>query len=102
MAKSYNADVKEYRATYWMPDYTPKDTDILACLKITPQAGVPREEVAAAVAAESSTGTWTTLWTDLLTDLLTDLDITSAAPEPMCGPAVGDSPSILDSAAAPG
>ena len=28
-----------------------------------------REEVAAAVAAESSTGTWTTVWTDLLTDL---------------------------------
>ena len=34
-----------------------------------PQPGVPREEVAAAVAAESSTGTWTTVWTDLLTDL---------------------------------
>ena len=67
--KSYNAGVKEYRETYWMPDYTPKDTDILACFKITPQAGVPREEVAAAVAAESSTGTWTTVWTDLLTDL---------------------------------
>jgi ribulose 1,5-bisphosphate carboxylase large subunit-like protein len=29
---------------------------------------VDREE-AAAVAAESSTGTWTTVWTDLLTDL---------------------------------
>ena len=27
------------------------------------------EEVAAAVAAESSTGTWTTVWTDLLTDM---------------------------------
>ncbi len=69
MAKTYNAGVKEYRETYWMPDYTPKDTDILACFKITPQAGVPREEAAAAVAAESSTGTWTTVWTDLLTDL---------------------------------
>ena len=67
--KNYSAGVKEYRETYWMPDYTPKDTDILACFKITPQAGVPREEVAAAVAAESSTGTWTTVWTDLLTDL---------------------------------
>jgi ribulose 1,5-bisphosphate carboxylase large subunit-like protein len=52
-----------------MSDYTPKETDLLACFKITPQAGgVPREEVAAAVAAESSTGTWTTVWTDLLTD----------------------------------
>ena len=67
--KSYSAGVKEYRETYWMPDYTPKDTDLLACFKITPQPGVPREEVAAAVAAESSTGTWTTVWTDLLTDL---------------------------------
>ena len=67
--KTYSAGVKEYRETYWMPDYTPKDTDILACFKITPQPGVPREEAAAAVAAESSTGTWTTVWTDLLTDL---------------------------------
>jgi ribulose-bisphosphate carboxylase large chain len=69
MAKTYDAGVKEYRETYWMPEYTPKDTDLLACFKITPQDGVPREEVAAAVAAESSTGTWTTVWTDLLTDL---------------------------------
>jgi ribulose-bisphosphate carboxylase large chain len=30
---------------------------------------VDREEAAAAVAAESSCGTWTTVWTDLLTDL---------------------------------
>ncbi len=69
MAKVYDAGVKDYRETYWMPDYTPLETDILACFKITPQDGVPREEVAAAVAAESSTGTWTTVWTDLLTDL---------------------------------
>jgi len=67
--KSYSAGVKEYRETYWAPDYTPKETDLLACFKVTPQEGVPREEVAAAVAAESSTGTWTTVWTDLLTDL---------------------------------
>ena len=67
--KTYNAGVKEYRQTYWTPEYTPLDTDILACFKITPQPGVAREEVAAAVAAESSTGTWTTVWTDLLTDL---------------------------------
>ncbi len=37
MAKTYQAGVKEYRETYWMPEYTPKDTDILACFKITPQ-----------------------------------------------------------------
>jgi len=33
------------------------------------QPGVPPEEAGAAVAAESSTGTWTTVWTDNLTDL---------------------------------
>jgi ribulose-bisphosphate carboxylase large chain len=65
----YDAGVKDYRHTYWEPDYTPADSDLLACFKITPQQGVPREEAAAAVAAESSTGTWTTVWTDLLTDL---------------------------------
>ena len=67
--KKYSAGVKEYRQTYWMPEYTPLDTDILACFKITPQPAVDREEAAAAVAAESSTGTWTTVWTDLLTDM---------------------------------
>jgi len=56
---TYDAGVKDYAQTYWEPDYEPKDTDLLACFKITPQEGVPREEAAAAVAAESSTGTWT-------------------------------------------
>ncbi len=69
MGKTYQAGVKEYRETYWEPDYQPKESDLLAVFKITPQPGVPREEAAAAVAAESSTGTWTTVWTDLLTDL---------------------------------
>ncbi len=69
MAKKYEAGVKEYRETYWDPDYTPRDSDILACFKVVPQPGVPREEAAAAVCAESSTATWTTVWTDLLTDL---------------------------------
>ena len=35
----YSAGVKEYRETYWEPNYTPKETDILACFKITPQPG---------------------------------------------------------------
>ena len=48
MAKQYNAGVQEYRATYWQPDYVPLDTDLLACFKITPQAGIDREEAAAA------------------------------------------------------
>ncbi len=67
--KTFNAGVKEYRETYWDPNCSPKDTDLLACFKVTPQPGVPREEVAAAVAAKSSADTWTTVWTDLLTDL---------------------------------
>jgi ribulose-bisphosphate carboxylase large chain len=36
---------------------------------MSPQPGVPAEAGAAAVAAESSTGTWTTVWTDGLTSL---------------------------------
>ena len=65
----FDAGVQDYRLTYYTPDYTPKDTDLLACFRMTPQPGVPAEEAAAAVAAESSTGTWTTVWTDNLTDL---------------------------------
>ena len=67
--KTYSAGVKEYRETYWDPNYTPRDSDIRAVFKIVPQPGVPREEAAAAVCAESSTATWTNVWTDLLTDL---------------------------------
>ncbi|XP_061360634.1 ribulose bisphosphate carboxylase large chain-like [Gastrolobium bilobum] len=44
-------------------------SDILAAFRVTPQPGVPPEEAGAAVAAESSTGTWTTVWTDGLTSL---------------------------------
>ncbi|KAF4360014.1 hypothetical protein F8388_004521 [Cannabis sativa] len=40
-----------------------------AAFRVTPQPGVPLEEAGAAVAAESSTGTWTTVWTDGLTSL---------------------------------
>ena len=69
MAQTFDAGVQDYQLTYWTPDYVPLDTDLLACFKIVGQEGVPREEVAAAVAAESSTGTWTTVWTDLLTDM---------------------------------
>ena len=69
-SKAYDAGVKEYRDMYWTPDYVPLDTDLLACFKCTGQPGVPREEVAAAVAAESSTGTWSTT-RDALTELKT-------------------------------
>jgi ribulose-bisphosphate carboxylase large chain len=52
---------------YWQPDYEPKETDVLALFRITPQDGVDAEEAAAAVAGESSTATWTVVWTDRLT-----------------------------------
>ena len=42
---------------------------ILAAFRYIAQPGVPAEEAGAAVAAESSTGTWTTVWTDGLTCL---------------------------------
>lgn len=67
--QTFDAGVQDYKLTYWTPDYTPLDTDLLACFKVVTQEGVPREEAAAAVAAESSTGTWTTVWTDLLSDM---------------------------------
>ncbi|HEX2018850.1 MAG TPA: form I ribulose bisphosphate carboxylase large subunit [Aurantimonas sp.] len=64
----YKSGVMEYRKMgYWEPDYEPKDTDIIACFRITPQDGVDPIEAAAAVAGESSTATWTVVWTDRLT-----------------------------------
>src|SRR6202162_136232 len=53
---------------YYDADYVPKDTDILAAFRITPQPGIDAIEAAAAVAGESSTATWTVVWTDRLTD----------------------------------
>jgi ribulose-bisphosphate carboxylase large chain len=62
------AGVIPYRQMgYWQPDYVPRDTDVLALFRITPQEGVDPEEAAAAVAGESSTATWTVVWTDRLT-----------------------------------
>ena len=66
---AYRPGVREYREAYFDPSYAPADTDILAAFRVTPQPGVAAEEAGAAVAAESSTGTWTTVWSDLLTDL---------------------------------
>lgn len=67
--KQFKAGVKEYKFTDSTPNYETKDTDILAAFRETPQPGVPPEEAGAAVAAESSTGTWTTVWADGLTSL---------------------------------
>src|SRR5688572_23239761 len=64
----YKSGVIPYaKMGYWEPDYVPKETDLLALFRITPQAGVDPIEAAAAVAGESSTATWTVVWTDRLT-----------------------------------
>ena len=64
----YKSGVIPYkRMGYWDADYVPKDTDVIARFRITPQPGVDHEEAAAAVAGESSTATWTVVWTDRLT-----------------------------------
>ncbi len=48
---------------YLSPGYTPDpDNDIVAVFRVTPAEGFTIEDAAAAVAAESSTGTWTTLY----------------------------------------
>ena len=66
--KRYSAGVLKYaQMGYWDGDYVPKETDILALFRITPQDGVDPIEAGAAVAGESSTATWTVVWTDRLT-----------------------------------
>jgi ribulose-bisphosphate carboxylase large chain len=67
-SERYRAGVLKYvQMGYWVPDYEPKDTDLLAVFRVTPQDGVDPIEAAAAVAGESSTATWTVVWTDRLT-----------------------------------
>jgi ribulose-bisphosphate carboxylase large chain len=62
------AGVTPYREMgYYDADYEPRDTDVLAAFRISPQPGVDPIEAAAAVAGESSTATWTVVWTDRLT-----------------------------------
>src|SRR3954454_1833521 len=64
----YKSGVIPYKKMgYWDADYVPKETDIIALFRITPQEGVDHEEAAAAVAGESSTATRTVVWTDRLT-----------------------------------
>src|SRR3569623_3797654 len=64
----YKAGVLKYaQMGYWDGGYEPKDTDLIALFRITPQEGVDPIEAAAAVAGESSTATWTVVWTDRLT-----------------------------------
>ena len=64
----YRAGVMEYKQMgYWNRDYEPKDTDILALFRITPQDGVDPIEAAPRSPARCSTATWTVVWTDRLT-----------------------------------
>jgi ribulose-bisphosphate carboxylase large chain len=68
VAQRYRAGVLKYaQMGYWDSGYKPKETDVLALFRITPQDGVDPNEAAAAVAGESSTATWTVVWTDRLT-----------------------------------
>ena len=65
LTQRFKSGVLPYKQMgYWNPDYAPKDSDVLAVFRITPQDGVDPEEAAAAVAGESSTATWTVVWTD--------------------------------------
>src|SRR5262249_60658819 len=51
----YKSGVMEYkRMGYWEPDYEPKDTDVIALFRVTPQDGVDPTEACAAAAGESS------------------------------------------------
>jgi len=60
LTQRFKSGVLPYKQMgYWSPDYAPKDSDVLAVFRITPQDGVDPEEAAAAVAGESSTATWT-------------------------------------------
>ncbi len=68
MAERYKSGVIPYaKMGYWDADYQPKETDVIALFRVTPQEGVDAIEAAAAIAGESSTATWTVVWTDRLT-----------------------------------
>ncbi|MEJ2748061.1 MAG: RuBisCO large subunit C-terminal-like domain-containing protein [Anaerolineae bacterium] len=69
ITKAYKAGVRDYKSDYYVLDYEPKDTDLLCAFQIEPAPGTSMEEAAAAVAAESSTGTWTEVWGVQLMDL---------------------------------
>lgn len=69
ITSKYRAGVRTYAEDYYVPDYVPLDTDLLCAFRIAPKSGVSMIEAAAAVAAESSTGTWTEVWSNQLTDI---------------------------------
>ena len=69
VSEKYKAGVRAYARDYYVPGYVPADTDLLCAFRIQPKGGVDVIEAAAAVAAESSTGTWTEVWSRHLTNL---------------------------------
>jgi len=56
-----SAGVHPYRDLYLDLGYSPAVTDLLVAFRIVPRPGIDVAEAAAAVAAESSTGTWTSV-----------------------------------------
>src|SRR5687767_2971341 len=68
---AFEAGVKLYRESGYVNfDFVPDPNQyVLTAFKITPTSGVDIVEAAAAVAAESSTGTWTEVWSKTLTNL---------------------------------
>jgi len=69
ISEKYQAGVRLYATDYYVPDYVPMNTDLLCAFRIQPKSGVDMIEAAAAVAAESSTGTWTEVWSNQLTSI---------------------------------
>lgn len=69
ITSAYKAGVRDYKSDYYILDYEPRDSDLLCAFQIEPAPGTSFEEAAAAVAAESSTGTWTEVWGVHLMDL---------------------------------
>lgn len=65
----FQAGVRPYAQDYYVPDYIPTDTDLLCAFRIKPDPSTDMTEASAAVAAESSTGTWTEVWSNQLTNL---------------------------------
>lgn len=68
-SQKYRAGVRPYGVEYYVPDYVPSETDLLCAFRITPATDVDMIEASAAVAAESSTGTWTEVWSNQLINL---------------------------------
>jgi len=65
----FKAGVRAYDLDYYDPEYVPSDTDLLRAFRIEPLQCVDMIEASAAVAAESSSGTWTEVWSNRLADI---------------------------------